>query len=155
MSRKLKVKIPKRVAGIKIPKAVRKGVFRDFLDSAAGQVLIAEALVVLGGALGGKRTGSSSRLAQVPADPVEELHDPSGAARSGLSHEEASIHRESARLSLAFKEAIRAFRAALEEPSAAVSPSMQGDEGIAMGAQAEPEKRKPGKARAAPASTPH
>jgi hypothetical protein len=44
-----RIKVPKRIAGVKIPKAVRKGPIGHFLNSSAGQRLIAEALLVAGG----------------------------------------------------------------------------------------------------------
>jgi hypothetical protein len=92
MARKLKLKIPKKVAGVKIPKSVRKGPVRDFLNSSAGQLLLAEGLIVLSGA----------------RQPMESL---------GKVKQDASgpLSQESARLSFAFKEAIRAFRAAMDD----------------------------------------
>ena len=41
---KSKIKVPKRVAGVKIPKSVRKGPVMDFVNSSTGRLLIAEAL---------------------------------------------------------------------------------------------------------------
>jgi hypothetical protein len=41
---KLRIKVPKRVVGVKIPKAVRKGPVMEFVNSKSGRVLIAQAL---------------------------------------------------------------------------------------------------------------
>lgn len=38
-----KLKLPKRIAGIKIPKTIRKGPVGEFMSSPAGQLVIAEA----------------------------------------------------------------------------------------------------------------
>ena len=92
--RKKKLKLPKRIAGVKIPKAVRKGPVADFLNSSGGQVLLAEALVLAGGIFGVRRLET---------------------ATGGQSARE-TIEETSARLSYACSEALRAFRAALSEP---------------------------------------
>jgi hypothetical protein len=39
-----RIKLPKRLAGVKIPKSVRKGAVRDFLNSPAGQLRLVEGL---------------------------------------------------------------------------------------------------------------
>ncbi len=41
-----RIKLPKRLAGVKIPKSVRKGAVADFLNSSAGQLLLVETLNV-------------------------------------------------------------------------------------------------------------
>ena len=41
---KSRIKVPKRLAGVKIPKAVRKGPVMDFVNSKSGRILIAQAL---------------------------------------------------------------------------------------------------------------
>ncbi len=45
MAKKLKIKLPKKVAGVKIPKALRKGSFAKFLNTGAGQAVMAEAVL--------------------------------------------------------------------------------------------------------------
>jgi hypothetical protein len=49
-----KIKLPKRVAGIKIPKSVRKGAVRDFLNSGAGQLVLAELVAIAAAAFAAK-----------------------------------------------------------------------------------------------------
>jgi hypothetical protein len=63
-----KLKLPKRIAGVKIPKAIRKGAVAQFMNSAAGQLVIAEALVAAAGAFAVKKTDPSS-----DATPSSEL----------------------------------------------------------------------------------
>lgn len=61
-------KIPKRIAGIKIPKQIRKGALASLLRTPAGQILMAELLIVVGGAIAtaanpDTRSGRALRLA--------------------------------------------------------------------------------------------
>jgi hypothetical protein len=83
---KSRIKVPKRVAGVKIPKAIRKGPVMDFVNSKAGKMLVAEALTAVIGVLAYKHASPKAR---------------------------DSLASNSARLSYAFGEAITAFRTAL------------------------------------------
>ena len=98
MSKRKKVKLPKRIAGVKLPKATRKGPIVDFLNSSGGQVLLAEALILAAGVFGARRVAAQ---AGAPWDP-------------GMRD---NIAEASARLAHASREALKAFRAALSEPS--------------------------------------
>jgi len=98
MSKRKKVKLPKRIAGVKLPKATRKGPIVDFLNSSGGQVLLAEALILAAGVFGARRVAAQ---AGAPSDP-------------GMRD---NIAEASARLAHASREALKAFRAALSEPS--------------------------------------
>jgi hypothetical protein len=98
-SKKLtKIKVPKRVVGVKIPKTVRKGPVLDFVNSSAGRMLIAEALTAAVGIFAYKQAGSS--------DPQ---------AGGGYDTQDA-LKRNTARLSHAFAEGVQAFRRALANP---------------------------------------
>jgi hypothetical protein len=102
---KAKLKLPKRIAGVKIPKALRKGPVGQFLNSSAGQLLVAEALIAAGGAFVAHETDGGEKLKRV------------GRAASDRSSDARQVlERGSARLSFAFGEAVRAFREALREP---------------------------------------
>ena len=98
MSKRKKVKLPKRIAGVKLPKATRKGPIVDFLNSSGGQVLLAEALVLAAGVFGARRVAAQ---AGAPWEPGMREH----------------IADASARLAHASREALQAFRSALSEPS--------------------------------------
>jgi len=98
MSKRKKVKLPKRIAGVKLPKATRKGPIVDFLNSSGGQVLLAEALVLAAGVFGVRRVAAQPGA---PWDPGMREH----------------IAGASARLAHASRAALQAFRAALSEPS--------------------------------------
>ena len=69
-------KVPKWIAGIKIPKTVRKGPLGSLLSTPAGQILLAELLVLIGGALAtaanpDTKTGRALRMAM--NEGLEEL----------------------------------------------------------------------------------
>jgi hypothetical protein len=105
---KRKLKLPKKIAGVKIPKSVRKGPVGQFLNSSAGQLLVAEALIAAGGAFfatetndAGDHKGSARKLGRSGAGSADEARQ--------------LLERGSARLSFAFGEAVKAFRTALRE----------------------------------------
>ena len=106
---KSKLKLPKRIAGVKIPKKIRKGPVGQFLNSSAGQLLVAEALIAAGGAFfasedgGRKSSGVVKRL--------------TGSASERGTEAQQVLERGSARLAFAFSEAVRAFRKALGDES--------------------------------------
>ena len=54
--------IPKRIAGIKVPGNLRQGPVRSFLASSRGRWLIAEAIILAGGALLARRARAGCLL---------------------------------------------------------------------------------------------
>jgi hypothetical protein len=108
MAKKLKIKLPKRVAGVKIPKSVRKGPVGQFLNSGAGQILIAEALVAAAGTLAASRSDADSR----DGDAVR--HHPIDTTRRAGKRAANAGADQVARVSYALREAARAFRDAME-----------------------------------------
>jgi hypothetical protein len=97
---KSKIKVPKRVAGVKIPKAVRKGPVLQFVNSSAGKLLVAEALTAALGLFASRQTrGDKGEKIKLTAREAED-----------------ALKRNTARLTFAFGEAVRAFRVALAEP---------------------------------------
>jgi hypothetical protein len=53
----MKIKLPKRIAGVKIPKQIRKGPLMGFVNTPGGQVVLAQALLAIGGALAVRQKG--------------------------------------------------------------------------------------------------
>jgi hypothetical protein len=103
---KSRIKVPKRVAGVKIPKAVRKGPVVDFVNSSAGRLLIAQALT-----------------AAVAAFAIKESDSPTGErVRAGARSAEEMVKENTERLGHAFAAGVRAFREALGNPDAARGP---------------------------------
>jgi hypothetical protein len=101
---KSRIKVPKRVVGVKIPKAVRKGPVMEFVNSKAGRMLIAEALTAAIGVFAYKHTDK------------ETLKRAGDKVKNGANQTRDAVARNTARLSLAFSEAVTAFRTALSEP---------------------------------------
>jgi hypothetical protein len=103
---KSRIKVPKRVAGVKIPKAVRKGPVMDFVNSKAGRVLIGQALTAAIGVLAYKTASPETR---------ERVR---GKLKDGADETSDVLKRNTARISFAFGEAVTAFRTALDQSSA-------------------------------------
>jgi hypothetical protein len=107
MAKKLKIKLPKRVAGVKIPKSVRKGPVGQFLNSGAGQIMIAEALVAAAGTLAISRSDADSPIGDAVRHPIDTTRR--------VGHRAANAGADqAARMSYALKEAARAFRDAMQ-----------------------------------------
>ena len=104
MSKKLK--IPKRMAGVKIPKAIRKGPVRGFLASPGGQLLVAQALVLADGILANRKIDPQSRAGELLELPLESMADGGNGAQAE-------------RLYRACREVLEAFRAVLEDEEGA------------------------------------
>jgi hypothetical protein len=117
MSKAMKIKFPKRIAGITIPKMVRKGPLRDFVNSSAGQLLIAEAIIAAGTAYAVRHTDPGSAAGRALRHPMDTLQNAGQQAGAELTDSGALLARSSARLSFAFGEAMRAFRDALASPN--------------------------------------
>ena len=107
MAKKVKIKLPKQVAGIKIPKVVRKGPLGQFLNSGAGQLILAETLVAAAAVFTAAKTDPNSAVGDVLRHPAQ------SAGHLGHTLADAGSH-ETERLSYALKEAARAFREALQ-----------------------------------------
>jgi hypothetical protein len=115
MAKKLKLKLPKRVAGVKIPKSIRKGPVGQFLNSGAGQILIAEALVAAAGALAVSSSDPNSRVGDMVRHPID-------ATRRAGRHAKRAGAQHAERMSYALQEAARAFRDAMEIAPAEAPP---------------------------------
>ena len=113
------IKLPKTLAGVKIPRSVRKGAIADFLASKAGQKLVAEVVTAAVGAVlvrrqakPGSVTRKTARKAKAKAgDVAEAVSDAAPAASLGAGS-----------LAFAFSEAGRAFRDALQGSDTAAAP---------------------------------
>jgi hypothetical protein len=105
-----KLKLPKKIGGVKIPKSVRKGPVAQFLASPGGQVAMAEALVIAAGVFASTRD-SNSATGQALRHPGESLK---AVGRSTVKAKD-SVARGSRKLSHAFAEGMKSFRAALHD----------------------------------------
>ena len=109
MSKKSTIKIPKRIAGVKIPKSIRKGPIGDFLHSSGGQVVLAEALLAVGALYGARRWDAETPAGHLLRHPLDGVR--SRLEESGLGTGRLSSTRD--RLARAFQAGIHAFRAEL------------------------------------------
>jgi len=136
---KSRIKVPKRLAGVKIPKAVRKGPVMEFVNSKTGRVLIAQALTAAIGVLAYKQASPETR---------ERVR---GKVKNGAEETTEALKRNTARLSFAFGEAVTAFRTSLQQPSA-VPDTESAAEGLEQ--ELENVKERSGKKKKSPGSSP-
>jgi hypothetical protein len=99
-----RIKLPKRLAGVKIPKGVRKGPVIKFLNTPPGQVVLAQAVLLIGGAFA---VGKDREGGELPTS-LESLK----AAGDGLRDR---ANNTGAKLTRAFAAAAHAFREVMEE----------------------------------------
>lgn len=127
-----KVKVPKRIAGVKIPKSIRKGPIGDFLTSSGGQVVLAEVLLALAAVYAARRLDGDS-TADVLRHPLDSL-------RAGRDWSRGT----SERFTRAFGAGVQAFRAAMQEPLAdSAAESVAGADSASEGAEPTKKKRSP------------
>jgi len=88
MGKKSKKALPKKIAGVKVPKSIRKGRFGEFLTSPAGQKLVAEAIVAVGAVASAGKAAKSDKakdLAGAAKDRAADLKQDAGAKASDAS----------------------------------------------------------------------
>ena len=130
------VKIPKRVAGVKIPKAIRKGPIVDFINTPAGQLVLAQTLIAIGGWYTAKEgTDPGSRTGDALRHPVDAL----------LSLNSDEMRERFAR---AFSEAARTFREVMQDDS-------RSERSLDKEVASEPEETKGKKSRVRSDARPH
>ncbi|MET0295157.1 MAG: hypothetical protein ABW042_09085 [Phenylobacterium sp.] len=108
MAKRKKKAVPKRLAGVKIPKTMRQGL-NDLLASKRGRALVAEAVMAAGAAIAAKKghVGRKTQNLLEEMQPGETAKDKAGAA--------ASV---SSALAFALGEAGRSFADALQRGKA-------------------------------------
>jgi len=141
----LNVKVPKRIAGVKIPKTVRKGPVVDFLNSSGGQVLIAEALLLAARSFAVKRVDPNSPVGEFIHHPVERAKEAALSGKAAAQRAGDGAAEASERLAHAFEEGMRAFRAALGEPIAADPQSVSHVDDLIRGAHVHTMEDEPAK----------
>jgi len=67
--------IPKRIAGVKVPKAARKGRFGELLASKTGQAMIAKAILSAGAAAAGLKAKKSPKVRKFAGDAKHKVAD--------------------------------------------------------------------------------
>ena len=74
--------IPKRIAGVKVPKAVRKGRFGELLASRTGQAVIAQAILGAGAVAAGMRAKDNPKVQSAARKAKHTITDKADAAAS-------------------------------------------------------------------------
>ena len=139
MAKKRKKRLPKQVAGVKVPKSVRKGRLGKAIASPAGQAVLAEVLMAAATVAGAKKAKDSGAPLDALTEVAQRLRDAGSVKGGGKAMADGTV-------TYAIGEAARTFvkafdrRWASEEKEAAAS----GAEGTtqAPGA-AEPKKGAP------------
>jgi hypothetical protein len=132
-----RIKLPKRIAGIKIPKGIRKGPVVKFLNTPPGQVVLAQALLVIGGAFAVDKARDNDGALH-PLDTLKE------AGRDISKHADVA----GSKLTRAFAAAAHAFREVMESDSDDAVGHEPTDSNL------EPARKK-SRVRSEPPSTPH
>jgi hypothetical protein len=120
--KKSKSVIPKRIAGVKVPKKVRKGRFGELLASKTGQALIAQAILGAGAVAAGLKATDEPKLRgaakRAKARFAGKTDGAGGAASAAVG----------AALAYAVGEAARTFAEALSRRNAGTPPSAAEEE---------------------------
>jgi hypothetical protein len=104
--KKAKASIPKKIAGVKVPKSVRKGRFGELLASRTGQALIAQAILGAGAVAAGMKAKDSPKIRKFAAEAKHQVEDTGQSATSNLNAAGSTV-------AYAFGEAARTFVEAL------------------------------------------
>jgi hypothetical protein len=119
MAKKKKAFLPKKIAGVKVPKKVRQGRFGELLASPTGQKVIAEAIMAAGAALGAKKAADHPKVRQL----AQAAKDKGAAAAAGAGDKAAGVTAQagttSGAIAYALGEAARTFTEALRRGGAA------------------------------------
>ena len=117
---KRKMKLPKRVAGVKVPKRVRKSSLAKLLASPGGRALAIEVLAATGAAAGGllvkKKADHDPKLREALAHPVDSLKAAGQHLVDGGTDAAAGASAMSSQLAYAIGEAARTFAEAMQGP---------------------------------------
>jgi hypothetical protein len=113
--KKNKSLLPKRIAGVKVPRALRKGRAARFLASPVGVVVMSEALAAAGAMAAGKRAKPGSALRRFVDQPA------AGLAQVGQDAQYKGAQSADA-LRGAFSAAAAAFADALRHSAEAIEP---------------------------------
>lgn len=132
MSKKKKAFLPKKIAGVKVPKKVRQGRFGELLASPTGQKVIAEAIMAAGAAIGAKKAADHPKVRQLAKDAKDKVADAAGGASDGALGLTAQAGTTSGAIAYALGEAARTFTEALRRGGAAEPRSFsQGEQSAA------------------------
>ncbi|MBW8815948.1 MAG: hypothetical protein JF588_21230 [Caulobacterales bacterium] len=107
MSKKRKDLFPKKIAGVKVPKSVRRGRFGEFLASPTGQAMIAQAVVGAGAVAAGLKAKDSPKVRKLAHDAKHKVADSAGDAADNAGEATSSLAFALGEAARSFADAIR------------------------------------------------
>lgn len=137
------LKVPKRIAGVKIPNTMRRGSVADFINSSGGRILIAGALLMAARSLAASQLDPESRAGRAVNHPIDAARDlASGAVAAVTANGAGESH-----LARAFREGLSAFRNAFTDldgsATADVAQSTEEELGVEVDSRGK-KSRRPG-----------
>ena len=120
-SKKAKGLIPKRIAGVKVPKKVRKGRFGELRASKTGQAVIAQAILGAGAVAAGLKTKDDPKVKAAAKDAKRKV---AGKVKGASADAGAA----GAAFAYALGEAARTFAEALRKGEPARGPASKDEE---------------------------
>jgi hypothetical protein len=115
MSKKRKASVPKRIGGVKVPKAVRRGL-KDLAASQSGKAVLTEALLAAGAVLAAHEAKPGSKTRRLAAKHAPELK---AALAEELSGAKAAAAERLQAATRTFTEALRTGAPTAAGPEAA------------------------------------
>jgi hypothetical protein len=122
-SKKKKAILPKRIAGVKVPKTLRRGRAAKFLSSPVGIALLSDALVTAGAMLTKKEARPGSATRQFADHPLASLADLGAGAKLKGEHSAEALRGAFTAASVAFADALRNSADAVEATAGKKSPA--------------------------------
>ena len=107
MGKKSKSVLPKRIAGVKVPKSIRKGRFGEFLATPTGQKLVAEAIMAVGAVAGARKAAKSDKAKDLADSAKDKALDLKVDARDRASDASGVIAYAIGEAARSFSDAIR------------------------------------------------
>lgn len=117
--------LPKRIAGVKVPKALRKGRAGRFLASPMGVALVSEAAVAAGAWAAGKQAKPGSAARRFADHPLASLSHLANDARLRGSASTEALREAFAAASAAFADTLRHSADALDPAPAKKAPARE------------------------------
>ena len=114
--KKAKGLIPKRIAGVKVPKKVRKGRFGELLASKTGQAVIAQAILGAGAVAAGLKAKDSPKVRAAAKDAQHKIADTAQGATDSTAQAGSAFAYALGEAARSFAEALR--RGELNPPQA-------------------------------------
>ena len=140
--KKTKGLIPRKIAGVKVPKSVRKGRFGELLASKSGQALIAQAILGAGAVAAGIKAKDSPKVRKFTADAKHRFEDAGQGAKDNTADAGSTVAYAFGEAARTFVEALRRGEnrsfAAAEDAETAWTPDYGAPEGEPRRKSAQP-----------------